>query len=148
MAADAGSAGPLRIEREGAVETLIINDAPRNRMSLAFMDALEAEIERVADDAGVRAIVVRGAVRPKELAHAELATEWAWRLREASGTPPSEALLLAARAHHIERWTVPRASYPATSSGAPASTSSTPPGRRSSSRRRATTRPPSRPPRR
>lgn len=53
--------GPLRIERDGAVETLSINDAPRNRMSLDFMDALEAEIERVATDASVRAIVLRGA---------------------------------------------------------------------------------------
>lgn len=52
---------PLRIEREGAVETLLINDAPRNRMSLAFMDALEAEVERLADDSEVRAVVIRGA---------------------------------------------------------------------------------------
>jgi enoyl-CoA hydratase/carnithine racemase len=53
--------GPLLIERDGAVETLVINDAPRNRMSLAFMDALEIEIARVAADASVRAVVVRGA---------------------------------------------------------------------------------------
>jgi enoyl-CoA hydratase/carnithine racemase len=52
---------PLLVEREGAVETLVINDAPRNRMGLDFMDALEAEIERVAKDPGVRAIVIRGA---------------------------------------------------------------------------------------
>jgi len=52
---------PLLVEREGAVETLVINDAPRNRMGLAFMDALEAEVTRLADDASVRAVVVRGA---------------------------------------------------------------------------------------
>ncbi len=52
---------PLLIQRDGAVETIVVNDAPRNRMSLDFMDALEAEIERVADDASVRAIVIRGA---------------------------------------------------------------------------------------
>ncbi len=57
-------------------------------------------------------IVVHGVFRPKELAHAELATDWAWRLTEAAGATPSEPLLLAARAHHIERWTVPRDSYP------------------------------------
>jgi enoyl-CoA hydratase len=51
---------PLIVEREGAVETLVINDAPRNRMTLAFMDALEAEVERVAGDDSVRAIVIRG----------------------------------------------------------------------------------------
>lgn len=58
-----GSAGesPLLVEREGAVETLVINDAPRNRMGLEFMDALEAEVERLADDSGVRAVVIRGA---------------------------------------------------------------------------------------
>jgi enoyl-CoA hydratase len=52
---------PLLVEREGAVETLVINDAPRNRMSLEFMDALEAEVGRLADDRGVRAVVIRGA---------------------------------------------------------------------------------------
>lgn len=51
---------PLLVQRNGAVETLVINDAPRNRMSLEFMDALEAEIERIAGDADVRAIVIRG----------------------------------------------------------------------------------------
>lgn len=53
--------GSLRIERDGPIETLVINDAPRNRMGLAFMDALEQEIERIANDAGVRAVVIRGA---------------------------------------------------------------------------------------
>jgi enoyl-CoA hydratase/carnithine racemase len=52
---------PLLIEREGAIETLVINDAPRNRMGLEFMDALEAEVARLADDPGVCAVVIRGA---------------------------------------------------------------------------------------
>jgi enoyl-CoA hydratase len=52
---------PLLVERDGAVETLVINDAPRNRMSLEFMDALEVEVERLATDSGVRAVVIRGA---------------------------------------------------------------------------------------
>ena len=62
MSAD-GKTGdaPLLVERDGAVETLVINDAPRNRMGLAFMDALEAEVERLARDSGVRAVVIRGA---------------------------------------------------------------------------------------
>jgi enoyl-CoA hydratase len=51
---------PLLVQRDGAVETFIINDPPRNRMSLAFMDALEAKVARVAQDRGVRAIVIRG----------------------------------------------------------------------------------------
>jgi enoyl-CoA hydratase len=52
---------PLLVERDGAVETLVINDAPRNRMGLDFMDALEAEVARLAEDTGVRAVVMRGA---------------------------------------------------------------------------------------
>ncbi|MCC6536278.1 MAG: DUF4202 domain-containing protein [Bryobacterales bacterium] len=44
----------------------------------------------------------------KEQLHAELVTQWLWRLTE---TPP-EALLLAARAHHLRRWAIPREDYP------------------------------------
>lgn len=51
---------PLLIERHGAVEVILINDAPRNRMSLEFMDALEAEVERLKTDHFVRAVVIRG----------------------------------------------------------------------------------------
>lgn len=51
----------LLIERTGAVETISINDAPRNRMSLGFMDALEVEIDRIGTDDSVRAVVIRGA---------------------------------------------------------------------------------------
>ena len=53
-------------------------------------------------------IVVRGEVRPKEQAHAELAVEWVRHLQPAA----SDALLLAARAHHVRRWEVPRDSQP------------------------------------
>jgi hypothetical protein len=51
---------------------------------------------------------VRGVVRPKEQAHAELMTEWVQRL----DAEASEAQLIAARAHHLRRWTSPRSSYP------------------------------------
>ena len=54
-------------------------------------------------------LLVRGALRPKEQAHAELMTEWVLRLRPDA----SEELQLAARAHHIRRWAIPRANYPA-----------------------------------
>lgn len=53
-------------------------------------------------------IVVRGEERPKELAHAELMTEWVRRL----DPDADEAQLLAARAHHLRRWVVPRSDYP------------------------------------
>jgi enoyl-CoA hydratase/carnithine racemase len=57
---DRHDGAPLLVLRNGAVETFVINDPPRNRMSLDFMDSLEAEVARVADDADVRAIVIRG----------------------------------------------------------------------------------------
>jgi hypothetical protein len=58
-------------------------------------------------------LAVRGALRPKELAHAELASEWVRALVPA----PSEALLLAARAHHVRRWQIPRSDYPEGTAG-------------------------------
>lgn len=53
-------------------------------------------------------LVVRGERRPKELAHAELVSEWVGGLRPDA----SEALRLAARAHHVRRWEIPRSAYP------------------------------------
>ncbi|HVM39656.1 MAG TPA: DUF4202 domain-containing protein [Acidimicrobiia bacterium] len=76
-----------------------------------FETAIEA-IDAANRDDPVR-IEVRGERRPKELAHAELATEWVHRLVD----DPSEELLLAARAHHVRRWTLPRSSYPEGRSG-------------------------------
>ncbi len=55
------SEAAILIEQHGAVETISINDAPRNRMSLEFMDALEQEVKRLAGDSTVRAVVIRGA---------------------------------------------------------------------------------------
>ena len=49
----------------------------------------------------------------KEVRHAELATEWVKRLRPDA----SEELLLAARAHHLRRWSIPRTDYPEGRSG-------------------------------
>jgi hypothetical protein len=56
---------------------------------------------------------VRGVRRPKEQAHAELAVEWVRRLVAS----PSPELLLAARAHHVRRWEIPRSSEPAGRAG-------------------------------
>jgi len=53
-------------------------------------------------------LVVGGVERPKELAHAEMVTGWVRRLRPDAG----EALLLAARAHHVRRWEIDRSAYP------------------------------------
>lgn len=75
-------------------------DAERFARAIAAIDAANA-----ADPA---TILVNGEPRPKELTHAALLCDWVARLAPSAG----EALLLAARAHHIRRWTVPRASYP------------------------------------
>ena len=53
-------------------------------------------------------IEVRGEVRPKEQAHAELMSEWLDRL----DPDASDAQHLAARAHHLRRWSLPRSEYP------------------------------------
>ena len=53
-------------------------------------------------------LVVDGVERPKEQAHAEMMTAWVLRL----DPDADEAQLLAARAHHLRRWTLPRTDYP------------------------------------
>ncbi|MCY4109833.1 MAG: DUF4202 domain-containing protein [Chloroflexi bacterium] len=72
-----------------------------------FIKAIEL-IDRANAGDPVR-IVVHGEERQKELAHSELMTRWVERLRPDAG----DELLIAARAHHIRRWEIPRSSYPA-----------------------------------
>ena len=72
-----------------------------------FARALAAIDAANADDP--QRIAVDGVPQPKELTHARMLGAWVRRLDPA----PSEALLLAAHAHHVRRWTIPRASYPA-----------------------------------
>jgi hypothetical protein len=78
-----------------------LGDAERLRRALAAIDAANA--------GDPHRLQVRGESRPKELAHAELVSEWVARL----APDPGEALLLAARAHHLRRWTIPRSEYAA-----------------------------------
>jgi enoyl-CoA hydratase len=49
---------PILITTHRAVKVLSINDAPINRMSLAFMDMLEAEVTSIAQDPSIRAVVL------------------------------------------------------------------------------------------
>lgn len=51
----------LIVEQDGGVVTLTIDDAPRNRMSLDYMDSLEALLPRLGADRSVRALLFRGA---------------------------------------------------------------------------------------
>ena len=51
---------PLLLSVRNAVATISINDAPYNRMSLDYMDALEALLPKLAKDEDVRALVFTG----------------------------------------------------------------------------------------
>ena len=66
----------------------------------AAIDAANAEDPTI--------ITVRGESLPLALAHGRLAVGWVTFLHP----DPPETLLLAARAHHLRRFDVPRASYP------------------------------------
>lgn len=63
---------------------------------------------RAAIDAAHDADPERCAGRPAELVYAEHLDRWLHRLVPR----PGPALAIAARAQHLERWTIPRASYP------------------------------------
>jgi hypothetical protein len=69
----------------------------------AAIDAIDA---RNGDDPNV--VVVDGVARPKEVVHAERMTVWLGRLDD----DPAPEQILAARAHHLRRWELPRTSYP------------------------------------
>jgi Domain of unknown function (DUF4202) len=69
-------------------------------------DAIAAIDAANADDP--HTIVVDGVERPKELAHAEMMTRWVRTL----APDCSDLQLIAARAHHLRRWAIPRGSYP------------------------------------
>ena len=52
---------PLLCDTQGPVRIVTINDAPWNRMSLAFMDRLEEVVDETAKDDAIRAVVITGA---------------------------------------------------------------------------------------
>ena len=76
--------------------------APSSRLSAALAAIDEAN----ADDP--HTIEIDDQARPKEQAHAELMTEWVQRL----DPDADDAQLVAARAHHLRRWALPRTDYP------------------------------------
>jgi len=51
----------LVYERRGAVAIVTIDDAPYNRMTFAFMDALESLVTNIAADVQIRAVVITAA---------------------------------------------------------------------------------------
>lgn len=77
-----------------------LNGADRYATAVSVIDSANAE--------DPTHVVVRGERQPLALAHGRLAAGWVERLVPAA----DEALLLAARAHHLRRWAVPRSTYP------------------------------------
>jgi hypothetical protein len=74
--------------------------------SARLVAAGEAIDRANADDP--TSVVVRGEPWPLAEIHGRLAVDWIERLVPGADDP----LLLAARAHHLRRWEVPRTSYP------------------------------------
>jgi hypothetical protein len=73
----------------------------RFSQAIARIDAANAADPNLIDS--------NGQDRPLEIVHAERRTHW---IAQLTGNEASEALRLAARGQHIERWTIPRDSYP------------------------------------
>ena len=76
-------------------------------MPSARLSAAVAAIDE-ANALDPNVLVIDGVERPKEQAHAELMTAWVERL----DPDADEVQLIAARAHHLRRWTLPRTDYP------------------------------------
>jgi hypothetical protein len=76
------------------------------RLSAAYAAAISSIDAANADDPTL--LDVGGVSEPLALAHGRLASEWVAKL----SPDASESVLLAARAHHLRRWAVPRQSYP------------------------------------
>lgn len=77
-------------------------------MLAATIEAIDA-----ANSQDPNMMVHQGNELPKELCHSRLATEWLLRLDPEA----SDVQQLAARAHHIKRWEIPRDTYPKNRSG-------------------------------
>ncbi|MDP2289705.1 MAG: DUF4202 domain-containing protein [Actinomycetota bacterium] len=77
------------------------------RLSVERFDAAVAAID-AANAADPTVIEVRGAEHPLAQVHGRLAAEWVAQLH----SDARESWLLAARAHHLRRWELPRTHYP------------------------------------
>jgi len=82
------------------IPSTVHTDADRFAAAIARFDAANAEDPNRALNGGE--------ARPKELLYAERMSEWL----EAFAPGASEAVQLAARCQHIQRWTIRRAEFP------------------------------------
>jgi enoyl-CoA hydratase len=58
---DSGATDEVLVERSGAVASVVLNDPPHNRLSMAMVDRLEEVIPQLASDRELRAVVITGA---------------------------------------------------------------------------------------
>ena len=78
-----------------------VTDRTRFHCAIAAIDAANA--------GDPFTLTINGQTLPKEQTHAEMMTRWVLELDPHA----SEELQLAARAHHIRRWMIPRSTFPA-----------------------------------
>jgi hypothetical protein len=81
-------------------------------LSRVRFDAAVAAIDAANGDDPNR-VMVRGVEQPLALAHGRIAAEWVVLLSPGA----DDAVRLAARAHHLRRWELPRAQYEAGRAG-------------------------------
>jgi pyruvate,water dikinase len=94
----------VRLDGDRGIVDVLEADSRFDR-AIAAIDAVNAKDPNQLSFAGESAA--------KELLHARRASHWVNRLDES----PTEALLLAARAHHLRRWHLPRTEFPAGRAG-------------------------------
>lgn len=58
---DSGANEKIRVDRRGAVATLVLNDPPHNPLGMSMVNRLETVIREVGSDPTLRAIVITGA---------------------------------------------------------------------------------------
>lgn len=98
-------AGPGGVLERLALGSLDMVGDDRFQEAIRMVDAANAEDSRTE--------LLDGEARPRELLFATRVYDWVLRLV----TDPSESLLLAARAHTVRRWRIPRDQYPKTTVG-------------------------------
>lgn len=75
---------------------------------------LQAVLDRIdqLNSKDPRSVEVDGQSLPFELAYSRWLTDWVLKLASDDTTPATEELMIVARGQHVQRWLVPRKSYP------------------------------------
>ena len=90
---------PVRVDREGAVAVVTVDNPPVNALADSVIEALDAAAATLEGDEGVRAVVLTGAGEKAFLAGADL-DEFAERLSQGEGIDAH----VAATRRALGRW--------------------------------------------